>query len=685
MKALLLTLFIVCAPLQSLIFAQTKLDSLKVKLAQSTSPQERAVLVSNIGELFFSSSRYDSLTWYAAELLDLSKKLNNRELRLLATTFRAQSLLRGDSARYFSEAKAALLECESSNYVLGVAINCLGIGSKLLTIGKYDQCIVYLLKGFDAIDEFAEPKLLGIKSDLIRTVSSVYHHQGKYSESLDFALRASILAERSRVPMQILKSYLSLGGLYGELSSPENGLGTGSDRSRYHIEAKKYMRLGYQFSLKNASKLTQGATAFNLGSLYAEDQQKDSALHYLNEALRLGIQTGYQELLSNAYRMKSTLYSGQPDSAIYYLDLAFEHSIKAKNPITGVATSLDKAKILVNQKKWREAENLTLSALERAKELKLLNDQRSAYFVLYQTKTGQRAYKDALEYYVKFSATKDSIVSEKNFARIEELKTKYETELKDSEIEALEQKSVLQSLEIKQKSFWLLATILTTLLTAFILFLYVRQRTLRQKQKALSIKNRFLRFQLDPHFLSNALVSIQRFMMDNNTAQASNYLTKFSRLMRQLLEYSREELITIEEEIDLLRNYLDIQKLRLKDKFEYEIKIDKNLSVSESNIQPMFAQPFVENAIEHGVGDSGNGKIEISFSLLNDQLVLEIKDNGKGLALEPTANSQSLSTKIIRERIALLNKTNKKPILLTIGNVDSGTGTRVQVTLPIYS
>jgi LytS/YehU family sensor histidine kinase len=190
---------------------------------------------------------------------------------------------------------------------------------------------------------------------------------------------------------------------------------------------------------------------------------------------------------------------------------------------------------------------------------------------------------------------------------------------------------------------------------------------------------------LDPHFLSNALVSIQRFMMDNNTAQASTYLTKFSRLMRQLLEYSREELITIEEEIDLLRNYLDIQKLRLKDKFEYEIRIDKSLSISECRIQPMFAQPFVENAIEHGVSGMENGKIEIAFSALGDELVLEIRDNGKGIVPGSLMEQASLSTKIIRERIALLNKANKKPIQLDIGNLASGSGTRVQLILPIYS
>jgi two-component sensor histidine kinase len=665
--------------------AQTKLDSLKLKLKRTNDQKKRGELLSAIAEATFISFRHDSLGKYADELHALAIRLDDQEMALLARTYKAQSYAGTDSILFFRTSDELLKESEQKKFFEGVAITCLGLGSRLLTLGEYNRSVTYLMKGFNAIDDEAAPNCIGIKSDLIRTVSAVYHHQGRYTEALDYGLQGSRLAERSKVPMQILKSYLNLSGLYGELSSPENGLGTSQDRFRYHKEAKKYMKLSYAFSITHASQRSQGATAFNLGSLYAEDRQRDSAHYFLDEAIRLGLASNFHELLSNAYRAKSSLYQENPDSAIYYLDLAYARASLALNPITGIATSLDKAKIMVSQNKWREAESLVQKTLKEAKQLNLLNDQRSAYQILYEIKVAQKQYKAALCYYINFGTIRDSITNEKNYALIEELKAKYETELKDSEIKSLEQKSVLQSLEIKQKNFWLLATILTTLLIASILFLYFRQRSLAQQQKALSIENRFLRFQLDPHFLSNALVSIQRFMMDNNTAQASTYLTKFSRLMRQLLEYSREELITIEEEIDLLRNYLDIQKLRLKDKFEYEIKIDKNLSISESRIQPMFAQPFVENAIEHGVSGMENGKIEIAFSALGDELVLEIRDNGKGIVPGSLTEQASLSTKIIRERIALLNKANKKPIQLDIGNLASGSGTRVQLILPIYS
>lgn len=664
-------------------YSQSKIDSLQTRLGQTKATTEKAKITSAIAESFFISSRYDSLGKYSDMLLEYSKVLSDQRLMLLGQSFKAQSFARVDSAKFFNQSIEILTKCIDNNFAQGVAINCLGLGSRLMTLGKYQQANDYLFKGYSFIDVKANPELTGIKSDLIRTVSAVYHHQGKYTEALDYALQSSRLAEQSAVPMQILKSYLNLSGLYGEISSPQNGLGTIEDRSRYHVEAKKYMHLSYLFSLKNASQLTQGATAFNLGFLYAEDGKIDSALYYLTEAIRLGKATNFHELLSNAYRTKSTLL-GKPDSVIFYLDKAYFHAQLAKNPISALATSLDKVKMLIRQKKWIESEKIVVGALKDAKSLNLLNDQRSAYLLLYEIKLYQREFEKALFFYKNYVSIKDSIINEKNLSRIEELKTKYETELKDSEIKSLAQASSLQILEIEQKNYLLLGVSAIGVLGAGFLFLYFRQRTFKQQQHALSIENRLLRFQLDPHFLSNALVSIQSFMLENNAQQASNYLSKFSRMMRQLLEFSREDLITIEQEIDLIRNYLDIQKLRFKSKFEYTIDVDQALAIADARISPMFTQPFIENAVEHGISQLEAGKINIVLRQQHNRLHIQIEDNGPGIS-KSSGSTGSLSTTIIQERIHLLNKSGKEQISLSIGRGKKGTGTLVQLYLPISS
>lgn len=324
-------------------------------------------------------------------------------------------------------------------------------------------------------------------------------------------------------------------------------------------------------------------------------------------------------------------------------------------------------------------------ALTFAKQVKNSFLEKTSYNYLYEAYKAAGKTQLALEALERNKYLTDSLVTTENLEAISRMEQKYNKKINEQKIKDLSQTASIQALEIRQKNLWLVGTALTTVLIASILFLYFRQRSLNQQQKVLSVENKFLRFQLDPHFLSNALVSIQRFVMDNNAAQASNYLTKFSKLMRQLLEYSREEFITIEEEIDLLRNYLDIQKLRLKDKFEYEINVDSKLAISDSRIPPMFAQPFVENAIEHGIGDREHGKIVISFSEQDNQLLLEIQDDGAGISEIAQKDHKSLSTTIIKERIALLNKSGKKPIQLRIENAPMGSGTRVALTLPIYS
>lgn len=680
MRFFLLLLFLLITEIAQ---AQSKIDSLKVEFSKTNDISKRALLTEKLAESFFLSARYDSLLKYGETLEHLAQQINDKTLLLLARSYRAQGYARVDSTRFFSESINILQACEQSGFVKGIAINCLGLGSRLLTYGKYDQALIYLLKGYNSIAD-EDDLLIGIKSDLIRTVSAVYHHQGKYTEALDYGLESSRLAEQSTDPIQILKSYLNLGGLYGELSSAANGLGTAQDRNRYQIEAKKYMLLSYRFSQQHASKLSQGATAFNLGSLYFESGQPDSAQLYINEAIRLGVETSFHELLSNAYRTQSKLISNQ-DSILLWLDKATAEAALAKNPISKVGTSLDKVKVLYEQKKFVIAEALAQESLQDAINLNLLNDQRSAYYLLYQINEGRQNFREALSYYSHYISIKDSMVSEKNFARIEELKARYESELKDTEIKSLEQRAMLQDLELKQKNFVVTGVVIVALALAGFLWLYFRQRSLRQQQQLLQVENRFLRFQLDPHFISNALVSIQQYMLENNNAQAASYLAKFSRLMRQLLEYSREELITLENEIDLLRNYLDIQKLRLKDRFTYEIKIDPSLSLSEAKVQPMFAQPFVENAVEHGVTNLQGGRIEIVFRAEGDQLKLEISDNGAGITAKANSNPRSLATKIIQERIALINKSNPRAITLHVGSTPSGIGTRVQLTLPIYS
>jgi len=188
----------------------------------------------------------------------------------------------------------------------------------------------------------------------------------------------------------------------------------------------------------------------------------------------------------------------------------------------------------------------------------------------------------------------------------------------------------------------------------------------KQKEKA-QLKLEAVRSQLNPHFLFNALAGIQTLMNTNQTEQANRYLTRFSRLTRSVLKST--DLISLDEERNLLDDYLQMEQLRFN--FRYEITIDPNLDLHNTEIPSMMLQPFIENAVKHGIASLGSdGRITIAIFRNNDDLTLKIEDNGKGF--DTSRSYDGLGFNLSTKRIALLNKIYKKdPILL---NMESQSG-----------
>ncbi len=232
--------------------------------------------------------------------------------------------------------------------------------------------------------------------------------------------------------------------------------------------------------------------------------------------------------------------------------------------------------------------------------------------------------------------------------------------------------------------------------------LEAEQKTLHAKEAMLQTEQQLLRTQINPHFLFNSLATVQNFFLNNDTKNSVLYLGKFAKLMRQILENSRENLISLHSEIEMLENYLDLQKIRFSGNFDYTILLDDDLDKYYTQIPPMLAQPFVENALEHGFSHKNeHGLLEISFKIEEESgekmLVLEILDNGVGLELSKELRSEakkeykSLALTITQERLALLSKKFSKKCYLTIKNRENTlqeglqevAGTHVKIFLPL--
>lgn len=241
------------------------------------------------------------------------------------------------------------------------------------------------------------------------------------------------------------------------------------------------------------------------------------------------------------------------------------------------------------------------------------------------------------------------------------------------------------------KTWWF--TFLVILAVVGLVWFFIRQHTnkLVMQNRALEIEQRLLRTQMNPHFIFNSLSAIQSFIFSNSPLEAGRYLSKFSKLMRLTLQNSREPFIPLKQEIESMQFYLDLQKLRRNNGFNYQLNYDE-LNPEAIAIPPMLVQPFVENCIEHGfIETKEGGHISISFALKEDYLVIKILDNGIGInASLKRANKdkshESLASIITRERLNTLNKkgNNFKLTIQDCSETDLNTnGTLVTITAPI--
>lgn len=295
-------------------------------------------------------------------------------------------------------------------------------------------------------------------------------------------------------------------------------------------------------------------------------------------------------------------------------------------------------------------------------------------------------YQQALKYLEFHRDYTDSVVTRNLTKELAELQTKYDTEKKDQRIQALSQQSAMQNLELRQRKIILFGSIFTFIILAIAAFFWYKKRVAEKDRKLIDIEQRALQLQMNPHFIFNTLGVIQHLLHENSPEKAGIFLAKFSKLMRQILEFSREDFILLEDEVALLENYIQLQKLSSGQEFDHTITIDEQIIPSEVRVPPMFAQPFIENAIEHGqIGAFEDGKLEIHFTDQRDKLGVEVRDNGIGISPKQTKKRQSLATQITKERLGIFEKRFKMPLSFIVEDLFSDKqrkGTRMKLQVP---
>ena len=225
-------------------------------------------------------------------------------------------------------------------------------------------------------------------------------------------------------------------------------------------------------------------------------------------------------------------------------------------------------------------------------------------------------------------------------------------------------------------------------LLAFAGFVYYFYRLLasekRNRAKAKQFEMVSLRSQMNPHFISNSLNSINLYVLENKSEEASSYIVKFSKLIRRILNYSEQEFISINDEIEMVENYLDMEKLRFKDKFNYTVEYVEPVN-KEYKVPSLIVQPIVENAVWHGLlQNSSKGHLLIKIMQRGKRLTITVEDNGIGrtasvaLKSKMATKQKSFGISIIKKRFDLINEQGKKRYTISVRDKNAdGTGTVV--------
>jgi hypothetical protein len=308
----------------------------------------------------------------------------------------------------------------------------------------------------------------------------------------------------------------------------------------------------------------------------------------------------------------------------------------------------------------------------------------------------KRDTSNAFKNYVIYKKYNDLYLKKSNVQGLADAKIRYDAETHNKELQLLSLRVSNQRLLI----YGYTGLFVLSLAIGILLFsrakVKAKHNISEMNQKISEITQANLRQQMNPHFIFNTLNSIQYYMYQHDKLATNNYLTKFSSLMRKVLENSRHTSISLRDELEALNLYLELEMIRFKDKFDYEIKVDEEIDTILYKVPTMLIQPYVENSISHGLMPcEEKGLIKINLKLENQYISCTIEDNGIGreaaqlIKRKKEGNHNSLGTQIVESRLDLVNAlygTSLKTIYTDLKNANGEPeGTLVEIQIPILT
>lgn len=596
-------------------------------------------------------------------LLQTTKNVSEKQdiLRRIANIYEYS----GDWDTYYHwvEQMLKLARQENDSSCLAEAYNKLGISS--CYTGQNEQ----------AIENFTAALEINKAMNEQASVANSYENLGiVYNEMGDFdkAIECQLKSVEIRKPInysRLFNNYMNLSILYGAINNAE--------KQGYYIDLAKHEIVSKQgINAENKAIFYNG-----LGDFYKEQGLNDSSIVCYRKVVRYSKEAEWNRGITSGWGSLAGIFQkmGELDSAIVYHRKSLELSEQIDECMSIAEELTALAKIYAQKNDDNKAVSYAEKALEKARSCKLLEVESRILEFIAGYYAGKGNYKQAYEHHQQFTAVEDSIRSADIINKMAELEIQHQTKEKEQQIELLSAENQIKNQRVIL--FIAISVSLLLLLATGVMFYFRKKKQNQQKQEIL--RQQLLRSQMNPHFLFNALGSIQNYMLNNNAKEAAGYLNNFASLTRAILEHSAEESILLEDEIDALHNYIKLEQMRLQHSFSYTIEFDGEVEPEFIKIPPMLIQPFVENAIKHGLKNA-RGELKIRFEDCDDTLKVSVSDSGKGFDENNIQGKthKSMAMAIFAKRIRLLKKKYSKKAGFDIQSFPNK-GTKVIINIPV--
>jgi tetratricopeptide (TPR) repeat protein len=579
------------------------------------------------------------------------------------------------------------------------------------------------MKALADVKDFELGKIYGINA-----LGVLARNTSRYQESIRLHLRALKFAEELKDSESIVNSLNMLGVSYRRLDEVRLALD-------FHKQA---LSISEKIKTKSESILRSTAVSLNsIGNIYLVLKQYDLAEQQFVKSLKIEGELDNKLGLAINYQNLGIIKEEQNklDEALVNYKRSLDFNKQINSALGKIICQNSIGQILIKQNKPMEGLQKILPTITEAEKLgdkyyiamakinsgwaySILKDYDNALKYLqdgleitiensFNSSTSQAFahlaylyeykgdYAKALENLKRKQEFSEKILNEDNLRYTAELIVKYDNEKKENHIALLQKENELVKYKLfeNQRIMIFLGGLL--LLLAGLLFIWYRQYQLKNEKKMLMLEQQMMRSQMNPHFLFNSLNSIKLYIINNEKENAVYYLNKFSKLIRTILSNSREKEITLKEELETMDLYVNIESIRFSEKINYDVKVGDDIDTEQIKIPSMILQPFIENAIWHGLSNKvGDKNLKINITRKSKDLIaFEIIDNGigrqKAQEIKDTkvSKQQSIGLKLTKERLQNFAKNINKEIVMDFedmfDNNQKPLGTKAIIVIPI--